>query len=283
MDENIVKSIAKQLRPLLVGLANAVLLPEGILGIAFTGLMIKDRYPVFAEYVGPERTPERADEDRKRDETIRPVHYTLNMFHPIVRCLVDNGEKCVLLKREDAERIQNDPTRADVWKPLITLFRSSDAVPQNIRVWRYWLTDKKSALYYLPYNQDDNIQWWDELSRVSILATHAIRMSILMLCVSQELSREEADLFLNCLSMKLPYHEQKLFELLQAREVYQRAARDVKLRVKYHLNKNSVIIEAERLGTQMSQLLCLRPPKKGLAKSIDFTWIKELVTQRGPR
>lgn len=277
MNEEGLITIARYVRPLLIELAETVSLPTGILGVAFPGITIVDRHPVFAEYVGPDTRPEIADQNIRRDEAVRTINYTINRYHPLIRCLRSTGgddDKCVILMRADALTSKGDETGTDFWEPLVVIFGGETNVPESIRIWRYWMTPKRqSAIYYLSHIQDSPIDSWNELSRMATLAGHSIRTGSLLQCVSQEVKREDADLFLNCLPIMLPAHEKNLFDLLRSRETYQRDARDVSFEVVYQQRNDRLVIQALRPGRQPREVVCLSPPAKGRMARIDTNWI----------
>ncbi len=274
MNESSPRAIAKLVRPLLLALADAVCLPTGILGVIFTGFDGKQKkHLLFAELVHPDRDVEDVDRSREAEESKRIVHYLLPEWHPLVESLLRPSQDAVALTRRAAQTSYGD-AKADVWRPLVAMFGGDERVPDPIMIWRAWLLQARSLLYFLPQNQDDTHREWRELERIAFLAGFCIRSAVINVALAGKLESDNAAAILASLPEFLPVHEKELFELSRRAAQYDELARDVRLLIRCDRRRGIVMSMSRGQGIKARELAVLKPQRGANIQCVDAkSWV----------
>lgn len=272
-EKRALEAIAEHVRPLLAELADSTQLPRGVLGIIL--LPGRPEQPrLFAEYVAS------GAEEEDRDEQDGDS-YTLDEYHPFVKCLIaGTTERCVL-EKQDAALAFND-----VYAPICALFGAEESVPENILICRIWARPRVgagpgSAIYFLPTAQgvgwDD---WHDRLRLAGKLTSIALRLTLVVLMSTDQSLHAEARLLLKALPEYLRRTEERLLDTVVAHARYVRDVQSVELRVgQSPMSKDVLVLTAKRqLQEDVHIVEIKRPPGRS---DIDVTWTTAAGTNSG--
>jgi len=215
--ENI-QQLGDHLRDLLFTVGNLAALPDGVLGVMFVGADAAYN-PTFAEPVNPGAdTPQ---------EHVKPPEYLLRKDNPLVLALESSQSSgdpwLCYLDRRFAHATKYDPTQINnIWDHLTFLFSpesyDSQMIPDPILIYRCYLREGGSILYYIPQCQTPALDAWERISNSAVrqIISRIKRQTI------RVFGGDLTDLLLRCLPAGPDKDEQVWDELCQARESLKR-------------------------------------------------------------
>jgi hypothetical protein len=237
VDDNALAQLGQIIRPLLRELGESFGLKKGVLGVRLRPTVMEEDV-FFAELLQIASYPEGTVPSNPE--------YALPRYNPLSEALQSNLKdrnrarhlKPATLPK--AKVLEDGLGLADVQGPLIALFGSRDKVPTKINVWREVLnvtTQGSSLLYFIPKNQRNAPDAWQQASRSAKLIAQLMRLSMLAGVAAEVVSQSDVDTLLECLPEPFVESEGKLREVINQHAVYRKAIQKITIRVDWRNGK----------------------------------------------